>query len=301
MSASHRVDKCNGTTNKARSKFASLKMSRVVFLCGLSWIQQAEGQQDSPGSLDLARATIQTIIDQISSWNDSHDHLRPFVTLAYAQSLDGKIAVYVDDSCMQTSSNFPISGSESLLMTHGVRSIHDAIVVGGKTFGIDNPRLSNRLWGENEVSSHQPRPVVLDTNLRYLKSLGSSGRAKNVIVCCSEKAASTWRESTPGLTLLPLQVNENGNIDINLLLCRLRNDFGIKSVMVEGGCEVLCAFAEKNLVDCLCITVAPKILGKKGLPVFANLATTHFGLAKPFFFPLGKDCVVLSAWLEQVP
>jgi riboflavin-specific deaminase-like protein len=280
-------------------KFASLSI-QFIFLAVVLSTQQTVAHQGSSGSLDLATATVQTIIDRISSWKEGHDHLRPFVTLSYAQSLDGKIAVYVDENHIETSSNFPISGHESLLMTHGLRSIHDAILVGGKTLGIDNPRLSNRLWGDGETP-HQPRPVVLDTHLRYLNNLGFLCRAKNLIVCCSEEAALKCNECPPGVTLLPSQLDEDGTIDIDLLLRTLWNDFGIQSVMVEGGCKVLGAFAERNLVDCLCVTISPKILGKKGLPVFANLVTTRFDLTQPLFFSIGADNVLLSQWFESVP
>ena len=165
---------------------------------------------------------------------------RPFVTLSYAQSIDGKIALCLDqqkenssadgngndkslnatndsdNAAATTSSNFAISGPESLRLTHALRSVHDAILVGGKTLAIDNPRLGNRLWMPNEsplpplpidhndndndhtnhndgmsngTSNHgQPRPVVLDTHLHYTRMLGKTIRAKNPIVCCSQDA-----------------------------------------------------------------------------------------------------------------
>ena len=177
---------------------------------------------------------------------------RPFVTLAYAQSIDGKIALAwdptdaaaphetsnVDDSIANesppqqhgtttngrttttttiTSSNFAISGPESLKLTHALRSIHDAILVGGNTLSIDNPRLSNRLWpptpdnhrgssdddddnsnnnndSEVVVDRKQPVPVVLDTHLRHVRALGNTMKARHPIVCCSTEAYHRARE-----------------------------------------------------------------------------------------------------------
>eukprot|EP00752_Nemacystus_decipiens_P004628 g4223.t1 len=64
---------------------------------------------------------------------------RPFVTLTYAQSIDGSIAG-------ADKSQVFLSGSESQTMTHGLRSIHDAILVGAGTVRQDNPRLNVRHW-----------------------------------------------------------------------------------------------------------------------------------------------------------
>jgi riboflavin-specific deaminase-like protein len=246
---------------------------------------------------DSVKENIRKVMDRILSFKSQHkESRRPFVTLTYAQSLDGKIAIFLDDEEKKTSSNFPISGNNSLLLTHGLRSIHDAILVGGRTLAIDNPRLSNRLWGED--FAHQPRPVVMDTHLRYFTSIFGICRATNPIICCSKEAAFSCKKTFPGVTLLPCQLDDEGRIDLNLLLPTLFTKFGIQSIMVEGGSKILTSFAEKKLIDCLCVTISPKILGTKGLPVFSNkFMPKDFDLVTPLFFPLGEDNVLLSKWL----
>jgi len=169
-------------------------------------------------------ALIQESLDDISAKmkefqkdaRRSHRRCRPFVTLAYAQSIDGKIALIReksehetknDEGCSSldpatttlTSSNFAISGPESLRLTHALRSIHDAILIGGNTLSVDNPRLSNRLWpsppppnesgNTSTVVRKQPVPVILDTHLNHVRSLGINAKAKqHTIVCCSAEA-----------------------------------------------------------------------------------------------------------------
>jgi riboflavin biosynthesis pyrimidine reductase len=129
---------------------------------------------------------------------------RPFVTLAFAQSLDGKIAIRrpstgsnttVDDdedadtdaastsssSFSSSSSNLPISGPASLLLTHGLRARHDGILIGRRTAQIDTPRLTNRLYksdndhqhhhNENKHQRHQPRPIIIDPRQRLAESV----------------------------------------------------------------------------------------------------------------------------------
>lgn len=61
----------------------------------------------------------------------------PFVTLTYAQSIDGSIAAVRGVPTL-------LSGRASLQMTHTLRTLHDAILVGVGTVVADNPSLNAR-------------------------------------------------------------------------------------------------------------------------------------------------------------
>jgi diaminohydroxyphosphoribosylaminopyrimidine deaminase / 5-amino-6-(5-phosphoribosylamino)uracil reductase len=237
---------------------------------------------------------------------------RPFVTLTYAQSLDGKIAIVRSDeedkSHRYPSSNFAISSHESMILTHALRSMHDAILVGGRTLAIDNPRLNNRLWKQDH---HQPRPVVLDSTLQYVSLLGNDLRAQNnLIVCCTKDAAESYEQRTRyikedfSLTLLPCQTQENGQLlDLYDVLRQLKARFGIKSVMVEGGASVITSFVRERLVDFQCVTISPKLLGDAGLSSVGHISAVdgsdciEIGPFKSIC--LGPDCVVYSEWMHQ--
>jgi riboflavin-specific deaminase-like protein len=79
---------------------------------------------------------------------------RPFVTLSYAQSLDGSIALH-------NHAPLSLSGPESLCLTHQLRSMHDGILIGIGTVLSDDPQLTVRHW-----VGHNPQPIVLDSQLR---------------------------------------------------------------------------------------------------------------------------------------
>lgn len=222
---------------------------------------------------------------------------RPFVSLCFAQSLDGKLALYTTESCEEdndfnendddkddaslqadnknqgrrkaarTTSNLAISGPASLLMTHALRSSHDAILIGGRTFAIDNPSLTNRLWQQQQAQQHrqQPKPIVLDSHLRHLRKIAGPCKAQNIIVCCSD-SLDIHEETLGGIdkdnvTLLPCRVTKSGHLDLLDVLQKLRQKYGILSVMVEGGPTVIDMFVKAKLFDCLCVTVAPTIFG----------------------------------------
>ena len=84
------------------------------------------------------------------------------------------------------------------------------------------------------------------------------------------------------VTLLPCQLDTrtNSSLDLKHVLNQLYSEFAIESVMVEGGAGILSSFMnacvnddkKSKVVDCICITTAPKIIGGKwGLPVFKEV------------------------------
>ena len=121
----------------------------------------------------------------------------------------------------------------------------------------DNPRLSNRLW---HGGLNQPRIVVLDPFLRHIRMLGGGRKARNIIVCCSDKVELP-EHSHRDVTFLPCRTCYDGSLDLVDVLINLRRGHGIKSLMVEGGPTLLGKFMEAQLFDGVYITIAPIIFG----------------------------------------
>lgn len=171
---------------------------------------------------------------------------RPFVTLSYAQSLDGSIA-------LRSSEPMALSGNESLRLTHQLRSMHDGILVGIGTVLSDDPQLNVRHWtGKN------PQPIVLDSQLR----MPSDARLRQ----CSEKPCwilTTQEREWPnqgGIEICQSQPGSDGRVCLKNALALLYEK-GIRHLMVEGGAHVITAFLKAQLVDAVVITVVPRIVG----------------------------------------
>ncbi|KAH9858342.1 bacterial bifunctional deaminase-reductase [Lenzites betulinus] len=236
---------------------------------------------------------------------ESRDASRPYVTLTFAQSLDAKIAGAGGKQLI-------LSGKESMVMTHWMRTFHDAILIGIGTALNDNPQLNTRhlpsLPEGYPYSYRLPRPVIVDTHLRlspHCKLLQNyqAGRGRRPwIVCAPEvgKNASTFVDRAEalqraGARIIKLDASESGApIAVEHLLVRLRA-LGIRSLMVEGGARIIRSFLSAareregaKTVDALVVTVAPTLVGSAGvgyggevladaLPTFQHVRTETFG------------------------
>ncbi|MEP6481045.1 MAG: bifunctional diaminohydroxyphosphoribosylaminopyrimidine deaminase/5-amino-6-(5-phosphoribosylamino)uracil reductase RibD [Rhodoglobus sp.] len=150
---------------------------------------------------------------------------RPFVTVKWAASLDGRAAA-ADGSSQW------ITGTASRQRVHEQREQADAILVGTGTVLADDPSLTAR-GDAGELMEHQPLPVVI-----------------------GERAipgdAQLWQH--------PRGVLEAGTRDLPEVLAWLFSQ-GIRRVYVEGGPTLASAFVAAGLVDEYSIYLAPKLLG----------------------------------------
>jgi GTP cyclohydrolase II len=174
----------------------------------------------------------------------------PFVTLSYSQSLDGSIAV---------SRNGPSSLScrKSLEMTHRVRSLHDALLVGINTILSDDPQLNVRYCDGDD-----PQPVVLDSTLRFpdeARLLRDRGRRPLIITTEAARDDRVRRLQDTGARVFAVQQDE-GRVDLPAAL-RLLRSLDITSVMVEGGAAVISGMLTRQLVDYCVVTITPAFIG----------------------------------------
>jgi riboflavin biosynthesis pyrimidine reductase len=181
----------------------------------------------------------------------------------------------------------------------------------------------------------QPLCVVLDTDLTHLRKLlqddevkgsgESSIRAKNLVICCSHSAARKFQtlpkmqshqhDMSKKIRLLGCKTNiDDGTLNLVDVLVSLKSKFGIKSVLVEGGANVLSSFLDVScqqmakqpatqLVDSFVITISPKILGAiNGLGSFSKFNSLNkqtfpsldFLSPTSFFRKVGSDLVIAS-------
>ncbi|KAK7058532.1 2,5-diamino-6-(ribosylamino)-4(3H)-pyrimidinone 5'-phosphate reductase [Paramarasmius palmivorus] len=235
---------------------------------------------------------------------------RPFVTLTFAQSIDAKIAGKAGKQLI-------LSGKDSMVMTHWMRTMHDAILVGIGTASNDNPQLNTRhlpprpsdpAKNGHDNPYHLPRPIILDTNLRLspkckLAENYNQGLGRRPWVFCSEpgnlEEKQEWltrktRLEEAGVKTIIVPPSNNiyrDNLELAAILKYL-HEHQIRSLMVEGGARVIKSFfADESVVDTIIVTIAPTFVGDDGVGynVGQGQGTTFRPVATELF---GRDSVV---------
>jgi GTP cyclohydrolase II len=209
---------------------------------------------------------------------------RPFVTLSWAQSLDG---------CIARNPGTPtvLSGEATRGMTHALRAAHDAILIGVGTLLADDPALTVRFW-----TGDSPAPIVLDSRLRTPcgARLVAAAAARQVTFACTS-AGDPGRQrqlEASGAKVLRLPACSSQWVDLAALLAHL-GAAGVKRLMVEGGAKVLTSFLRSGLADYAIVTIAPRLLG--GLPAVARVAGAAGELQQlegAVYEPFGEDMVM---------
>lgn len=211
---------------------------------------------------------------------------RPLVTVSYAQSLDGSLAA-------RRGTPLALSGPESMRVTHRLRAVHQAILVGIGTVLADNPKLTVRL-----VSGENPRPVVLDSRLRLPLDSHLLQREENfpwVFTAETDNIKVAERRSLlekAGAQVFEVSEDALGGLDLNAMLMTLAAQ-GITSLMVEGGARVITKFFERQLGDYAVVTVAPIWVG--GLRA-VDAPLEGYGsypfIEEPGYLNCGRDWIV---------
>jgi diaminohydroxyphosphoribosylaminopyrimidine deaminase/5-amino-6-(5-phosphoribosylamino)uracil reductase len=177
----------------------------------------------------------------------------PFVTLKFAQTLDGRIATATGHSKW-------ISSPPSLRFAHRLRSIHDAILVGADTVLKDNPELTCRL-----VRGRNPLRIVVDSRLRVSPAaiIFNETPGANALVATTSLASARKRRhfELKGIETLVLGTDRVGRVDLHELLIALGRR-KIASLLVEGGAALITSFLKEKLADRLIVVLSPKIAGK---------------------------------------
>src|SRR5439155_1027722 len=173
---------------------------------------------------------------------------RPFVSLKFAMSLDGKIATRTGESRW-------ITGEQARNHGHELRHMHDAILVGVNTVIKDDPQLTTRIEGDREA--RQPLKVVLDSHLRTPRTARVLGD-RTII-------ATTSGGDIDNAEVLRLPPLPDGRVPIEALLDQL-GQRGILSLLVEGGGQTHAAFLAAGLVNKVYAYIAPKMIGGTEAP-----------------------------------
>jgi 3,4-dihydroxy 2-butanone 4-phosphate synthase/GTP cyclohydrolase II len=235
-----------------------------------------------------AAIELQLAMLQDHAHNHHGQHGKPYITLSYAQTLDGTIGE-------SNGSQLHISGPESLVVTHRLRAHHDAILVGIGTLLADDPQLTVRL-----AEGPNPQPVIVDSHLRtpLTARIWAHPKAPWIATLDTESAAAQ-RLRERGARLIQLPPTPDGHVDLSALFDHL-GSVNMRSVMVEGGVAIIASLLRRQLAHAAVVTIAPRFL--PGIRVNPPLLSTVADLQEPTYTQAGNDVVLWGEFVwSQTP
>ena len=184
---------------------------------------------------------------------------RPFVTVKYAMTLDGKIGTY-------TGASKWITGEAARMDVQRERLKHSAVMVGIGTVLADDPLLTCRL--EN---GRNPIRIICDSSLRIPPDSRIIQTAKDVptiiaTTSYNKKNDHAKNEKRHLLQELGCTVISTGadpdphHVNLEILMRKL-TEMQIDSILAEGGGTLIASLFRKKYVNQVRAYIAPKIFG----------------------------------------
>lgn len=213
---------------------------------------------------------------------------RPFVTMKYAMTMDGKIAAY-------TGASKWVTGKAARKYVQQQRHQYSGIMVGVGTVLTDDPSLACHMEG-----GKNPVRIICDTHLRTPLQAQVVMTAKKIptilATCCThQKRQAAYIQA--GCRILCLS-NQDSHVDLPQLMWRLGQE-QIDSILLEGGGTLNWAALKSGIVQQVQAYIAPKLFGGEtaktpveGVGVPAPGAAFH--LKNSRLFKLGEDFLIES-------
>jgi riboflavin biosynthesis pyrimidine reductase len=187
------------------------------------------------------------------------DQARTWVRANFITSLDGGATADGKTGAM--------AGPGDRLIFLLLRELADVIVVGAGTVRIEGysgahlgvvQRQSRQARGQSEV----PQLAIVTKSGRLDRNMGVFTRTEvpPLVLTCTAAAEETGRLLSDLAEVIDCSGSDPDKVDETALLAIL-GARGMRRVLTEGGPMLLGTFVERNLLDDLCLTIAPYVVG----------------------------------------
>ena len=227
-------------------------------------------------------AEASTLLEAYLKWVTTG---RPFVTVKFAMSLDGKIATRSGHSQW-------ITGERARQHVHELRAASDAVMVGIGTVLADDPLLTAR-DRRGRPLERQPIRVVVDGKGRTPPGARLFSQPGPVIVATAAESRPVAGAQTVSRAL------PTGIVDVDWVFRYLGAERDVTSVLVEGGPTLLGSLFDFDLVDKVVAFVAPTVVGGDEAPsavggLGAGTMSGALKLERPKVRRFGRDTAIIG-------
>lgn len=193
------------------------------------------------------------------------------ITTLSELTIDGKLTLGAGASSKDL---FDFYGDDLRSWFHAERARHDAIMVGAGTVRSDDPELTVRhAPGSNPLRVIPSSDGKLPLDARLLND------GNRTLVAVSDETSDSvvaGLRAKPGVEVVRCG---SGRVDLVKLMGQLE-DRGVRSLVAEGGSQLLRALFDANIVTRIIIKHIPVITGAIGAATYLGEALPAFGLSR---------------------
>ena len=219
--------------------------------------------------------------------------MRPKIHAHFAMTADGKISTK-----NLTPSQFTSSADKARLGE--IRARHDAILAGRGTVSADTMSMrisSEKLRADRVQRGLPPEPLrVVISNAGKIDPLWKifQHTGSPIVILSTTRMPQKLRATLA--PLCDLHLYESACVPLSAALSMLRAEYGVKSLVCEGGGALLRSLAAAGFLDEIHLTLAPVLFGGAAAPTLTGLPGDF--LPRPLEFrlveinPLGDECLL---------
>ena len=219
--------------------------------------------------------------------------MRPKIHAHFAMTADGKISTK-----NLTPSQFTSSADKARLGE--IRARHDAILAGRGTVSADTMSMrisSEKLRADRVQRGLPPEPLrVVISNAGKIDPLWKifQHNGSPIVILSTTRMPQKLRATLA--PLCDLHLYESACVPLSAALSMLRAEYGVKSLVCEGGGALLRSLAAAGFLDEIHLTLAPVLFGGAAAPTLTGLPGDF--LPRPLEFrlveinPLGDECLL---------
>jgi riboflavin-specific deaminase-like protein len=188
---------------------------------------------------------------------------RPYVVANFIASADGRATFRGRSGAL--------GDPADRFLFHGLREQADAVLAGTRTLMIErygriirDPEARLRRVARDRTP--EPLAVVVSRSgeIPFDIPLFAEPEAQVAMFCCVPVDLS---QAAAQVELIEV---DRGELTLTTVMRRLRADFGIRSLLCEGGPTVFASLLDEQVVDELFLTLAPKLVGGGPSPTISS-------------------------------
>ena len=231
-------------------------------------------------------ATELTELGAVGSTFDTDDDDRLAAFYAYPDGLErcwvrANMLSSLDGAATDDGTSGGLAGLGDRAIFHRMRREADVVLVGASTVRIENysgaqmspaARLERQRRGQSEVP-----PIAVVTHhadFEHDAKLFTRSEVPPLILTCTETVDDASRRFTDTAEVIDASGKQPDRVDPVRVL-EILDGRGLRRVLTEGGPSLLSLFIELDLLDELCVTIAPILVGGNARRIATGSGEAH--------------------------